>query len=149
MHSDDPPASATSHSPLSRLRQARWTATSDDEHAVWTAMLGPRRLNCVRYPRCQKILVVLQEQAELVEVESLGQNGVRVAVRQQVVQEIAAGRAGSVHADRAVEPRGVTARVLERMPRALQEQPVLWIQHPRGQRRKPEEVGVELVDPVE
>ena len=45
----------------------------------------------MRYPRCQKVLVVLQEQAELVEIESLANNGVRVAVRQQVVQEIAAG----------------------------------------------------------
>src|SRR5262249_22269081 len=101
------------------------------------------------YPRGQKVLVVLQEQAELVEVESLGQVGVRVTVRHQVVQEIATGRAGSVHADRAVVPRGVTARVLERMPGALQEQPVLWIEHLRGQRREPEEVRVELVDPVQ
>ena len=38
-----PPASATSHSPARRLWHARWIATSDDEHAVSTTRLGPRR----------------------------------------------------------------------------------------------------------
>ena len=38
-----PPARATSHSPLARLWQARCTATSDDEQAVSTVMLGPSR----------------------------------------------------------------------------------------------------------
>ena len=38
-----PPASARSHSPARRLWQARCTATSDDEQAVSTATLGPRR----------------------------------------------------------------------------------------------------------
>ena len=42
---DTPPASAMSHSQLSRLWQARWMATSDVEHAVWMAMLGPRRFS--------------------------------------------------------------------------------------------------------
>ena len=36
-----PPTSAMSHSPLRRLRQARCTATSDDEQAVSIARLGP------------------------------------------------------------------------------------------------------------
>ena len=36
-----PPASAASHSPLRRLATARWTATSEDEQAVSSAMLGP------------------------------------------------------------------------------------------------------------
>ncbi|KYF50885.1 hypothetical protein BE08_28185 [Sorangium cellulosum] len=36
-----PPASARWLSPARRLWQARWTATSDEEHAVSTAMLGP------------------------------------------------------------------------------------------------------------
>ena len=40
-----PPARAMSHSPASRLWQARWTATSEVEQAVWTEMLGPRRLS--------------------------------------------------------------------------------------------------------
>ena len=71
-----PAGQAMSHSPQSRLRQARCTATSDDEHAVWMVRLGPRRLNWVGYPRCQKVLVVLQEQAELLEVESLRHDGV-------------------------------------------------------------------------
>src|SRR5215210_3461272 len=38
-----PPARATSLSPRARLSCARWIATSDDEHAVSTARLGPRR----------------------------------------------------------------------------------------------------------
>src|SRR5205823_10511613 len=36
-----PPASAISHSPASRLWQARCSATSDVEHEVCTVMLGP------------------------------------------------------------------------------------------------------------
>src|SRR5439155_24724188 len=36
-----PPASATGHSPATRLLHAKWTATSDDEHAASTARLGP------------------------------------------------------------------------------------------------------------
>nr|WP_234024096.1 hypothetical protein [Sorangium cellulosum] len=36
-----PPASARLLSPERRLWQARWTATSDEEHAVSTARLGP------------------------------------------------------------------------------------------------------------
>ena len=40
-----PPAKAMSHSKLSRLWQARCTATSDVEQAVCTLMLGPRRSN--------------------------------------------------------------------------------------------------------
>ncbi len=39
-----PPAIASEHSPFRRLRQAAWTATSADEHAVSIAMLGPRKL---------------------------------------------------------------------------------------------------------
>ena len=38
-----PPASAMSHSPLSRFWEAMWIATSDVEHAVCTLMLGPVR----------------------------------------------------------------------------------------------------------
>ena len=40
-----PPASASVDSPLRRLVQAKWTATSDDEQAVSIAMLGPRKSN--------------------------------------------------------------------------------------------------------
>ena len=44
---------------------------------------------------------------------------------------------------------GVVAGVFERVPRGLQEQPVLRVHHPRGLRRHPEEVRVELVDSVD
>ena len=38
-----PPASARSASPLCRPETAWWVATSDDEHAVSTAIAGPPR----------------------------------------------------------------------------------------------------------
>src|SRR5262249_40156778 len=38
-----PPATADSDSPSQRLRQARWTATREDEQAVSIARLGPRK----------------------------------------------------------------------------------------------------------
>ena len=40
---ETPPASAMSHSPASRLWQARCTATSEVEQAVWTVIAGPVR----------------------------------------------------------------------------------------------------------
>jgi len=40
-----PPAIAISLSPERKLWQARCTATSEDEQAVWTLTLGPRRLS--------------------------------------------------------------------------------------------------------
>ena len=42
---ETPPAKAISHSPLSRLWQAKWTATNDVEQAVCTTTLGPSRFN--------------------------------------------------------------------------------------------------------
>jgi len=39
-----PPARAKVDSLFRRLWQARWTATSDEEQAVSSARLGPRRL---------------------------------------------------------------------------------------------------------
>jgi hypothetical protein len=38
-----PPARARSASPARRARTARWVETSEDEQAVSTIMLGPRR----------------------------------------------------------------------------------------------------------
>jgi hypothetical protein len=40
-----PPASARSASKVSRLCTARWTATSEVEHADWTLSEGPRRFS--------------------------------------------------------------------------------------------------------
>ena len=40
-----PPANASVDSPFRRLRQAKWTATSDEEQAVSMARLGPRKSN--------------------------------------------------------------------------------------------------------
>ena len=42
---ETPPASAMSHSPLSKLWHAMWVATSEVEHAVWMVRLGPLRFN--------------------------------------------------------------------------------------------------------
>jgi hypothetical protein len=39
-----PPTNASSLSPSQILRQPKWAATSEDEHAVSTARLGPTRL---------------------------------------------------------------------------------------------------------
>ena len=39
-----PAARAAPHSPLLRLWQARWTASSDEEQAVSTEKLGPVKL---------------------------------------------------------------------------------------------------------
>lgn len=38
-----PPAMAYPHSPRRMLSQARWSATRDEEQAVSTTMLGPRK----------------------------------------------------------------------------------------------------------
>ncbi len=46
---------------------------------------GATQVERVRDPRCQEVLVVLQEQAELIEVEPFRQNRVRVPVREQIV----------------------------------------------------------------
>ncbi len=40
-----PPASAREHSPRRRAWAARWTATSEEEHAVSMVMAGPSRPN--------------------------------------------------------------------------------------------------------
>jgi hypothetical protein len=49
-----PPARAASHSPCRSAVQARSSATSDEEQAVSTARLGPRRSN-----RCDSRLAVM------------------------------------------------------------------------------------------
>ena len=53
-----PPASAMSHSPLSRLWQARCTATSVELHAVCTLRLGPRRSSSYDDARGEEVRVV-------------------------------------------------------------------------------------------
>ena len=66
-----PPASAMSHSALSRLCTARWTATSDVEHAVCTLTDGPRRSSRYDTVGRQEVLVVAgvaqQEHADLID----------------------------------------------------------------------------------
>ena len=74
---------------------------------------------------------------------------VRIVVRHEVVEQIAAGGACSVHADRTVDLRRIVAGVFQRMPGTLQEQPVLRIHHPGGLRRETEELRVEFVYAVQ
>ena len=64
-------------------------------------------------PGRQEILVVLERQADQVDVGALTHEAAHVSVRQQVQQQIAAGGTASVHGDRAVEPGGVVAGILE------------------------------------
>src|SRR5947209_7093552 len=53
-----PPASASEQSPSSSDRQARFSATSDDEHAVSTVIAGPwRPYTCASRPDSTLIVV--------------------------------------------------------------------------------------------
>ena len=107
------------------------------------------QVELVGNPRRQEVLVVLEGQPDQVDVGALAHDGVEIAVGEQVVAEIAAGGTGSVHPDRTVELARVAARVLQRMPGTLQEEPVLRIGHAGRLRGEPEEVRVELLDAVE
>ena len=143
------PASAMSHSPDSRLWQARCTATSDDEQAVCTDRARPAQVQLVRHPRCQVVLVVEQDQVEHLDGDALADQRLGVAVRHQVVHQVAAGGAAGEDADRSVVGGGVVPGILEGVPGGLQEQPLLRVHHPGGVRGHPEVLRVELVDPVE
>ena len=63
MRTETPPASAMSHSPASRLWQARWTATSEVEQAVCTVTLGPVRFELVGDAGRDEVLLVRQDRA--------------------------------------------------------------------------------------
>ena len=109
---------------------------------------GPAQIQRIRQLGGQVVLVVLQRQVDHVEGNALSHNHIRVIVGHDVVQQISAGGAGRVHADRALDLGGVVAGVLDRVERGLQEQPVLRIGRARYLRSEAEEVGVELVDAV-
>ena len=97
---------------------------------------------------CQVVLVVLQRQVDHLEGGSLAHYRLLVAVGHQVVQQVAAGRTGPENADRTVIGGGVVTGVLEGVPGGLQEKSLLRIHHPGSDWRHPEEISVELFDPV-
>ena len=71
------------------------------------------------------------------------------SLAQHVLEHVLAEAARREHADGAVDALADVAGVLERLPRALEEQPVLRVEHGGVARAHPEERGVELVDVVE
>ena len=85
----------------SRLCVARWTATSDVEHAVCTLTAGPRRSSLCDTVVAKKSLslrrVPEEEHADL--LDELG-------VRQQVVEHVGVHAATGEHADRSGEALG-------------------------------------------
>src|SRR5438045_74508 len=74
---------------------------------------------------------------------------VELAVPLQVVDEVAALAHPGGHADGAVEALAVVARVLERLPGALEEEPLLRVEDLRLARGVAEEGGVEQVGPFD
>ena len=107
------------------------------------------QIELVRHPRRQVVLVVQQDQVEHLDGDALADERLGVAVRHQVVHQVAAGGTGGEDADRSVEGGGIVPGILEGVPRGLQEQPLLRVHHPSGVRGHPEVFRVELLDPVE
>ena len=107
------------------------------------------QIELMRNPGSQVVLVVPERHVDEIERRSLPHDRARIMVREKVVQHVDARGSGSVHTDRAIEPGGVAAGVFQGMPRALQEQPLLRIHHPRRLRREAEELRVEFVDSVD
>ena len=108
---------------------------------------GPPKVELMRDAGRQVVLVVLQRQVDHVEARALADDHLRVVQREQVVQQIPAGGAGTEDPDGRLDLGRVVAGVLDGVERGLQEEPVLWIHGPGGLRGEAEEVGVELVDP--
>ncbi len=91
----------------------------------------------------QRVLVVGQSHLDLPEQFQ------QVGVAEQVVGQVGAQRGPAHDADGAVEPGRVDAGVLQGVPGALQEQPLLRVQQLGLPGRVAEEPGVEEVDVVE
>ena len=99
--------------------------------------------------RRQIILVVLQRQVDHLQGWPLADDRLGIALGHQVVEQVAAGRAGSENTDRTVVGGGVVTGILERVPGGLEEESLLRIHHAGGDRRHPEEFSIELLDSVE
>ena len=134
-----PPARARSLSPSSRLRQAWWTAIRPDEHAVSIVTAGPCRPEGVGHPT--------GGEARVGTAEPVGPLDGVAARRQQLV--VAVGQADEDAGPRAGRGGRVEARVFERIPRRLQQQPVLRVDRDGLALGHAEEVAVEAADVVE
>ena len=133
-----PPASASSHSPARRLWQARCTATSDEEQAVSTAMLGPcRPRTCDSRPARG----VQRGAGQGVSAEAVIP-AVRTPQPQVVASADADEHAGPVPGQRIRGDPGI----LERLPGDLQQDAMLGIHVSGLARGDPEEGGIELID---
>ncbi len=132
-----------SHSPASRLWQARCTATSDVEHEVCTVMLGPVSPNLYETSGRKIVLVVAEDGRQT------GLGSQEVPVHRQIVQQV------GVHAGAGIDPDGspVVARAISRrlqgLPGAFQEQTVLRVGDLRVPRRETEEARVEEIGVVQ
>ncbi|PSK64402.1 hypothetical protein B0E53_03641 [Micromonospora sp. MH33] len=102
---------------------------------------GAGEVELVGDPAQQEVLVVADR--ELVLADGAGQLGVAA----QVVEQVAAATRPGEEADPAGIPGRVVTGVLQRVPGALQQQPVLRVEGLRLPGRDPEEGRVELVDP--
>ena len=107
---------------------------------------GSAQVQLVRHPHRQVVLVVAQDGVEHLEARHPPHEPGRAV---DVPQEVAARAGPGVHADPPGESLRRPAGVLERLPRALEEQPLLRVQHLRLTGRDAEEAGVELLHIVE
>ena len=96
----------------------------------------------VRDQQRQEVLVVVS--ADLVTPDHVHQLRIRRDQRGVVVRA-----AASEHPDRSVVPVRHAAGVLQRVPGALQEEPVLGVDRPREHRYQAEELGVEQLLPFQ
>ena len=127
-----PPASATVASPHWMLSSARCSATNDDEQAVLTARLGPD--NPKRY----------DTRFATDECKAVGAN--RILVEELVMAPHHAGE----HAHLLPRERlGRVARVLERVPCALEEDALLRIHAPGFAARQSEERRSKPIDALD
>ena len=101
---------------------------------------GTLEVELVGHPGCDVVVRVAHQDRQ--RAERIGY----VAARQQILQVVAVGRRAGEHADRSVEALRVVARVLDRLPGGLHEQPLLRIEDLGFLGREAEELLVELVD---
>ncbi len=102
----------------------------------------PLEVQLVGGERRQEVLVVADAQLERPDAPH------QLAVRDQVVDQIAGDVRAGEDADRACEDRGIVAGVLEGLPGVLQEQPVLGVHGLGLARGEAEQLGVEQIHAV-
>ena len=73
----------------------------------------------MRHPRGQVVLVVEQDEVEHLDGDALADHLLGVAVRHDVVHQVAAGGTAGEDADRTVEGGGVVAGIFDGVPGGL------------------------------